>query len=212
MRYVVAYNHCPGRRATLSKPHGIRLGGTPADQGRNGASATAGGATAAGGSVAGKPVAGADKPKGKSLFAAVRHDDRGNAVLQWASDTARHAVVSTSSLLKRLDVSSLSLEDTLDEKRRRADGQPSFSLPAAAPKARTTAQSAAPGKAAPGKVTPGKSTPGKAAPVTAGAAKGVAAGSAAGPGAAKRTGSTAPRPGTRPAARSSWWRRLFERR
>jgi hypothetical protein len=197
MRYVVAYNHCPGRRATLSKPHGIRLGGTPADQGRNGASATAGGATAAGGSVAGKPVAGADKPKGKSLFAAVRHDDRGNAVLQWASDTARHAVVSTSSLLKRLDVSSLSLEDTLDEKRRRADGQPSFSLPAAAPKARTTAQSAAPGKAA---------------SVTAGAAKGVAAGSAAGPGAAKRTGSTAPRPGTRPAARSSWWRRLFERR
>jgi hypothetical protein len=197
MRYVVAYNHCPGRRATLSKPHGIRPGGTPADQGRNGASATAGGATAAGGSVAGKPVAGADKPKGKSLFAAVRHDDRGNAVLQWASDTARHAVVSTSSLLKRLDVSSLSLEDTLDEKRRRADGQPSFSLPAAAPKARTTAQSAAPGKAA---------------SVTAGAAKGVAAGSAAGPGAAKRTGSTAPRPGTRPAARSSWWRRLFERR
>ena len=40
----------------------------------------------------------------------VKHDDRGNAVWQWAADTARTAMASTSQLLRKLDVTSLSLE------------------------------------------------------------------------------------------------------
>jgi hypothetical protein len=56
-----------------------------------------------------------NKPdKTKPLVGGVRHDARGNAVWQWATETARHAVASTSQLLRRLDVSSLSLEE-LDE-------------------------------------------------------------------------------------------------
>jgi hypothetical protein len=41
----------------------------------------------------------------------VKHDERGNAVWQWAADTARAASESTSQLLRRLDVSSLSLDE-----------------------------------------------------------------------------------------------------
>lgn len=40
----------------------------------------------------------------------VKHDDRGNAVWQWAADSARSAIVSTSQLIRKLDVSNLSLE------------------------------------------------------------------------------------------------------
>jgi hypothetical protein len=40
----------------------------------------------------------------------VKHDERGNAVWHWATDTARTAIHSTSQLLRKLDVSSLSLE------------------------------------------------------------------------------------------------------
>lgn len=40
----------------------------------------------------------------------VRHDDRGNAVWHWAADTARTAMASTSQLLRKLDLSNLSLE------------------------------------------------------------------------------------------------------
>ncbi|MDE2220231.1 MAG: hypothetical protein KGJ52_07630, partial [Gammaproteobacteria bacterium] len=41
----------------------------------------------------------------------VRHDSRGNAVWQWAIDTGKHAIDSTSRLLKRLEVPGLRLED-----------------------------------------------------------------------------------------------------
>ena len=41
----------------------------------------------------------------------VRHDDRGNAVWHWAADTARTAIQSASQVLRKLDISSLSLED-----------------------------------------------------------------------------------------------------
>jgi len=41
----------------------------------------------------------------------VRHDSRGHAVWHWASETARNAAISTSQLLRRLDLSGLSLED-----------------------------------------------------------------------------------------------------
>ena len=52
--------------------------------------------------------------KTKPLAGGVRHDARGNAVWQWASETARHAAASTSQLLRRLDASDLKLEE-LDE-------------------------------------------------------------------------------------------------
>jgi len=56
--------------------------------------------------------------KTKPLPGGVRHDARGNAVWQWASETARHAAATTSQLLRKLDVSSLSLQDEDKEARR----------------------------------------------------------------------------------------------
>lgn len=44
------------------------------------------------------------KPSGR-----VRHDANGRAVWEWAVDTGRHALDSTSRLLKRLDISGLRL-------------------------------------------------------------------------------------------------------
>jgi hypothetical protein len=64
----------------------------------------------------------------KPLTGGVRHDARGNAVWQWATETARHAVASTSQLLRRLDVSSLSLQD--DESPPQAHGKPPRTAPA----------------------------------------------------------------------------------
>jgi hypothetical protein len=66
-------------------------------------------------------------PETKPPAGGVRHDARGNAVWQWATETARHAVASTSQLLRRLDVSSLSLED---------DAQPPNALTKPAPTGR----------------------------------------------------------------------------
>ena len=67
-------------------------------------------------------MAGPDKTKAdktrpdktRPLAGGVRHDARGNAVWQWATETARHAVASTSQMLRRLEVSNLKLEE-LDE-------------------------------------------------------------------------------------------------
>lgn len=70
--------------------------------------------------------------KTKPLAGGVRHDARGNAVWQWATETARHAVASTSQLLRRLDVSSLSLED--DESPPQAQATPASPLKPSAPK------------------------------------------------------------------------------
>lgn len=41
----------------------------------------------------------------------VVHDSRGNAVWQWVKDTGRHAIESTSALLKKLEVPELKVED-----------------------------------------------------------------------------------------------------
>src|SRR5580658_4516627 len=41
----------------------------------------------------------------------VVHDARGNAVWQWVKDTGRHAIESTSALLKKLEVPELKVED-----------------------------------------------------------------------------------------------------
>jgi hypothetical protein len=118
------------------------------------------------------------------LVGGVRHDARGNAVWQWATETARHAVASTSQLLRRLDVSSLSLEE-LDEDK-------------PAPKTKTRSSSGAP--AAPTK---------PAAPVRK-AERGFNPydGAAMPRAAAPRK----PQPTMPTRARRSWWRRLFQRR
>jgi hypothetical protein len=48
----------------------------------------------------------------------VRHDDRGNAVWDWIRDTGRHALESTSRLLKKLELPQLKVEDKKDEELR----------------------------------------------------------------------------------------------
>jgi hypothetical protein len=57
---------------------------------------------------AGEPV-----PSGR-----VRHDDRGNAVWDWIKDTGRHALESTSRLLKKLETPQLKVEGKEDEELR----------------------------------------------------------------------------------------------
>jgi len=52
------------------------------------------------------------KPSGR-----VRHDNGGRAVWEWAMDSGRHAIESTSRLLKRLDLSGLKLADYEPEKK-----------------------------------------------------------------------------------------------
>ena len=49
-----------------------------------------------------------EAPKGPG---SVRHDARGNAVWQWALDSGKQAIESTSRLLKRLEVPGLKLEE-----------------------------------------------------------------------------------------------------
>jgi hypothetical protein len=68
------------------------------------------------------------KPAGEdqSTPGGVQHDSRGNAVWQWAVDTGRHALDSTSRLLKKLEVPGLKLED---------DGEPPEKTPGATPRA-----------------------------------------------------------------------------
>jgi hypothetical protein len=100
----------------------------------------------------------------KPLVGGVRHDTRGNAVWQWASETARHAVASTSQLLRRLDASSLKLEELDENKAKQAGFNPYDG-----------------------------------------------AGVARAP-AAKKPGSKKNPPATVRRARTSWWRRLFQRR
>jgi hypothetical protein len=125
-----------------------------------------------------------DKPK--PLAGGVRHDARGNAVWQWASETARHAAASTSQLLRRLNVSGLSLQD--DARAPEAHGKPVATKPA-------PVSPAAPGKpAAPVRKAQGGFNPyDRSATPRAVAAN-------------KRP------PAMPPRARSSWWRRLLVRR
>lgn len=48
----------------------------------------------------------------------VRHDERGNAVWDWIKDTGRHALESTSRLLRRLEAPQLEVEDKQEEELR----------------------------------------------------------------------------------------------
>lgn len=126
----------------------------------------------------------------KPLVGGVKHDSRGTAVWQWATETARHAVASTSQLLRRLDVSSLSLEELQDDqqppKMRKSQAKPS----------------AAPTRAAPDKAAAPPSLERGFDPYD-GAAIAIAAASKA----AKKK-----QPAVVKRARAPWWRRLFQRR
>jgi hypothetical protein len=137
-----------------------------------------------------------DKPaptKTKPLAGGVRHDARGNAVWQWASETARHAAASTSQLLRRLDVSSLSLQD--DESPPQAQARPG---------------QARPGQARPAQPTPGPPVP---APKPAASARKAEGGFDPYDGAAMPAArAVKKRPAAQAAARASWWRRLLQRR
>jgi hypothetical protein len=57
----------------------------------------------------------------------VRHDARGNAVWQWAVDTGKHMLDSTSALLRRLEVPGLRVEG--EETSKKAAGAKSGSPP-----------------------------------------------------------------------------------
>ncbi len=121
----------------------------------------------------------------------VRHDERGHAVWQWASDTARNAINSTSALLRKLEVPGLSLQDDPPPAAKSAakrgaeeQGYSAFNgQRAEALRRQQAAGSRAGPKAAP--KTSAKSAPKSAAP-------------------------TANSPARAP-ARSSWWQRLLRR-
>jgi len=57
---------------------------------------------------------GPEKPE-SSPGGRVVHDSRGNAIWQWVKDTGRHAIESTSALLKKLELPELKVEDHKDE-------------------------------------------------------------------------------------------------
>jgi hypothetical protein len=128
----------------------------------------------------------------KPLAGGVQHDSRGTAVWQWATETARHAVASTSQLLRRLDVSSLSLEELQDE-------QPPPKMPKSQAK---PSSSPLPTRAAPGSPVAPRSRERGFNPYDAAAVARAAASSAV----KKKQPAVAKR------ARAPWWRRLFQRR
>jgi len=70
------------------------------------------------------PASSATKDKADAADGAsgrVVHDSRGNAVWQWVKDTGRHAIESTSALLKKLEVPELKVEDHKDDELRLED-------------------------------------------------------------------------------------------
>lgn len=50
----------------------------------------------------------------------VRHDERGNAVWEWVTTTTKNAILSATSLIRKLDSSGLSLEETQADKEKAA--------------------------------------------------------------------------------------------
>ncbi len=130
----------------------------------------------------------------------VQHDARGNAVWQWAVDSGKQALDSTSRLLKRLEVPGLKLEGDTSE--RKGPG----AAPAQTPAAPGTPQA---------KSTPSGSAPSKADRQTGYNPYGGAAGARPGNAGARPGAATQARPATKPAAgtatRPSFWQRLFRR-
>lgn len=63
-----------------------------------------------------RPAASPPQEEEPSASGRVVHDERGNAVWDWAKKTGRIALDSTSALLKRLDFKGLKVEGESDEK------------------------------------------------------------------------------------------------
>jgi hypothetical protein len=61
----------------------------------------------------------------------IDHDARGNAVWQWAVDSGRHLIDSTTHLLKRLEVPGLKLEEEASPQERKTDAKPGVPAEAA---------------------------------------------------------------------------------
>jgi hypothetical protein len=59
-------------------------------------------------------------PRTGSSSGRVTHDERGNAVWEWVTTATRKAILSATSLLKKLDSSELSLEETPSDKEKSA--------------------------------------------------------------------------------------------
>lgn len=143
----------------------------------------------------------------KQASGGVRHDDRGNAVWQWAAESGRHAIDSTSRLLKRLEIPGLNLEDDkakqADEARREAESQQGARAQPPDTEAgydpygglnqakRRPAPPAAPASTRPAAAKPAVKAAVKPAP---------------GPGAGQVT-----KPGAGPHSRPSLWQRLFRK-
>jgi hypothetical protein len=67
------------------------------------------------------PSASKDEAAPEASRGRVVHDSRGNAVWQWVKDTGRHAIESTSALLKKLEVPELKVQDHKDDELRLED-------------------------------------------------------------------------------------------
>jgi hypothetical protein len=61
------------------------------------------------------PSASKDEAAPEASRGRVVHDSRGNAVWQWVKDTGRHAIESTSALLKKLELPELKVQDPKDD-------------------------------------------------------------------------------------------------
>jgi hypothetical protein len=149
-----------------------------------------------------KPPTPPSSPPRKPQLGEVRHDERGQAVWHWAVDTARNAINSTSQLLRKLDLSGMSLEE---------DKPPSASPPAD-PAATPTKLELVPPDAGKGKRKPGAA--GEFNPYQA--AKPVASARPGRPAARVKVedqvrGGSKPRRPASVAPRPSWWRRLLGR-
>jgi len=134
----------------------------------------------------------------------VKHDSRGNAVWQWAADTGRHAIDSTSRLLKRLDVPGLKIDEDPPKPTAHAS-KPGLSIASDERDRKPRPPDAG------GGYDPYGGTGGRAAkrPVAAGAGKAGAANAAPGkPG----TAPVVKTPSAVPAPRPSLWQRLTGKR
>ena len=64
------------------------------------------------------PAAPGARTGGEGATGKVVHDDRGNAVWDWVKQTGKHAIESTTRMLRKLEVPELKFEDAKDEQLR----------------------------------------------------------------------------------------------
>jgi|GEM_PF-1128928 len=136
----------------------------------------------------------------------VQHDARGNAVWKWAVDTGRHALDSTSRLLKRLEVPGLSIEGEAQARDTAPEGEGRAGGPAASGTGATAHKST-------GKPPVAARAAGYDPYGGAGGAHRASPASQAGlrPAASNRPAAPARKPAAAAAPRRSLWQRLFRR-